>query len=83
MDRINKASRAIFVVRKAVSTAGNVNLNLAYSIFDKQIQPIMAVLYGAYHLLICAYLDNIPNNIPILDIKKSLKNLDYNVYERR
>ena len=40
MDRANKASRAIFIVRKAITTAGNVNVNLACNIFDKQIQPI-------------------------------------------
>ena len=42
VDRVNKASRAIFIVRKAITTAGNVNVNLGCNtcIFDKQIQAI-------------------------------------------
>ena len=82
VNRVNKASRAIFIVRKAITTVGNVNVKLACNIFDKQIQPIMIYgcpIWGLPHSNMCLYLDNIPNNIPVLDIKNSLQNLNYKI----
>ena len=82
VGRVNKASRAIFIVRKAITTAGNVNVYLACNIFDKQIQPIMIYgcpIWGLPCSNMCLYLDNIPNNIPVLDIKNSLQNLNYKI----
>ena len=43
-DRIEKAQKASFVIRQAISTSQNVSVNLALSLFDKQIEPIL--LYG-------------------------------------
>ena len=43
-DRIVKANRAAFMVRQALSVGSNVSVNLAGSIFDKKISPIL--LYG-------------------------------------
>ena len=43
-DRMNKAKRAIFMLKRALSTSHNVSVKLAMSIFDKQIAPIL--LYG-------------------------------------
>ena len=82
VNRVNKASRAIFIVRKAITTVGNVNVKLACNIFDKQIQPIMIYgcpIWGLPCSNMCLYLDNIPNNIPVLDIKNSLQNLNYKI----
>ena len=44
-DRIAKANRAIGMVRSALSSSKNVSVNLALSIFDKQIFPILS--YGS------------------------------------
>ena len=43
-DRINKANRAAFVLKKALSVGQNVSVKLAMTLFDKQISPIL--LYG-------------------------------------
>ncbi len=43
-DRVGKAQKASFVIRKAINTSHNVSVNLALSLLDKQIQPIL--LYG-------------------------------------
>ena len=43
-DRILKANRAIFLVRQALSAGSNVSIDLAESIFDKKVSPIL--LYG-------------------------------------
>ena len=69
---VYKASRAIFI------PAGNVNVNLAC----KQIQPIVTYgcpIWGLPCSNMCLYLDNIPYNIPVLDIKNSLQNLNYKI----
>ena len=44
LDRIMKSNRVYNLVLQAFRTAGNVNVSLAMSIFDKQIVPIL--LYG-------------------------------------
>ena len=43
-DRISKARKAIFLIKRALSTSCNVSPKLALSIFDKKIAPIL--LYG-------------------------------------
>ena len=65
-DRVSKASRAIYVLKQAISTVGNVNVKLALSIFDKQIQLIIS--YGCVNWALPSsskyiYLDNVPNDI--------------------
>ena len=44
-ERCKKAKRAMFMVSKALSTTGTVNIKMALSVFDKQIIPIL--LYGS------------------------------------
>ena len=44
-DRIDKAQKASFAIRQAISTSHNVSVDLAMSLFDKQIEPIL--LYGS------------------------------------
>jgi len=43
-DRIDKARKASFAIRQAISTSHNISVKLALSLFDKQIEPIL--LYG-------------------------------------
>ena len=43
-NRVNKANRAIYVLRQTLTSVGNANINPACSLFDKQIQPI--IMYG-------------------------------------
>lgn len=43
-DRIVKAKRAMFMLKKALNTSTNVSVKLATSLFDKSISPIL--LYG-------------------------------------
>ncbi len=40
-DLINKANRAAFVLKKALSVGQNVSVKLAMTLFDKQISPIL------------------------------------------
>ena len=74
-DRITKASKAIYVLKQALSTVGNVNVKLAMSIYDKQIQPI--INYGCANWALPSsstymYLDNIPNDVSTNAIKRNL-----------
>ncbi len=43
-DRIDKANRAIFMIRRAISSVQNVSIDLAMSMFDKRISPVL--LFG-------------------------------------
>ncbi len=43
-DRCEKSRRAMYLIRKALATTGNVSVKLALSLFDKVISPIL--LYG-------------------------------------
>ena len=43
-DRIQKANRALFLIKQAISTNHNVSVKLALSLFDKMIAPIL--FYG-------------------------------------
>ena len=43
--RINKASRAINMIKGALSACGNINVNVAISFYEKQILPILT--YGS------------------------------------
>ena len=43
-DRVKKANRAIFLVRRALSTGTNISVDLAMTLFDKSIDPILT--YG-------------------------------------
>ncbi len=43
-DRIDKANRAIFMIRRAISSVHNVSIDLAMSMFDKRISPVL--LFG-------------------------------------
>ncbi len=59
-DRIEKAQKASFAIRQAISTTSNVSIKLALNLFDRQIEPIL--LYGSP-------IWGIPNSSTIIHIK--------------
>ena len=64
-DRIDKANRVTNVIRKCMYTTGNVNVNLALTLFDKQVVPTL--LYGVAVWSVPQqtnniYVENIPGN---------------------
>ena len=44
-QRVTKACNAIFCIRKALATSGNVSIKLAMSLFNSKIEPILT--YGS------------------------------------
>ena len=44
-ERVLKAKKAIFTIRQALTTSGNVSVNLAMKLFDSKIEPILK--YGS------------------------------------
>ena len=61
-DRIEKANRAIHVLKQALFTTGNVSCKLALSIFDKQILTILSYgspIWGIPHTTNYIYIENI------------------------
>ncbi len=62
-DRINKTNRAAFVLHKALSVGQNVSVQLAMTLFEKQLSPIL--LYG------CS-LWGIPDRMNYLKIKSDI-----------
>jgi hypothetical protein len=64
-DRINKANRALFLIKQAITTNENVSIKLALSIFDKMVAPILLYGCAVWSLPICTnyvYIKNIDNN---------------------
>ncbi len=66
-DRINKANRAIFMIKRAISSTQNVSTDLALSMFDKRISPVL--LFGCpiwgvptYRFSIKICVDTIPDS---------------------
>ena len=70
-DRIKRASRAVNMLQGALSTCGNVNVNVAMSLFEKQMVPmlIMAVYFGVFQVAIIECILIIYQNLSILLIK--------------
>ena len=80
-DRVKKAKRAIFLVRKALSTGTNVSTDLAMTIFDKRIDPILTYGCPIWGSPICKNIVKLKfDNIPTDQIKhfvcEKLKLLD-------
>ena len=44
-DRVDKATKAMYAIRDAISHYKNISTSLANTLFDKQISPIL--LYGS------------------------------------
>ena len=59
-DRILKAKRAMYMLKKVLSTSVNVSVDLATQLFDKSISPVL--LYG------CSFW-GIPENKNIIEMK--------------
>lgn len=71
-ERIQKASRAINMLQGALSTTANVSVDIALSLFDKQIFPILtygSIYWGMNKTYNKLYINNVPNTI------KSIKQL--------
>ena len=80
-DRIAKASRAINMIQGALSTNGNVSVNIALSLFQKQVVPILtygSIYWGVSTCYDKIYLENIPEHVNSLkDINSFLKCNNY------
>ena len=81
-DRLLKANRAIYVLKQALSTTRNVNVKLARSLFNKQIELIIS--YGCVNwslpkASLYTHIRNIPNDLSINTIKDTLEtnNINY------
>ena len=77
-DRMAKASRAMYILRQALCTVKNVNTKLATSLFDKQILPMLSYgcsVWSLPHTNNYMYIDNVPNDVSISDIKSKLTSL--------
>ena len=77
-DRMAKASRAMYILRQALCTVKNVNTKLATSLFDKQILPILSYgcsVWSLPHTNNYMYIEKVPNDISISDIKSKLTSL--------
>jgi exonuclease III len=82
--RILKANRAAAMCRQALSTTGNVSVQLALTIFEKQIFPILSYgspIWGIPNITNTLYLDEISNNVIATQHAKDLvRNIcNYNV----
>ena len=65
-DRIKKTNRALYLVKAAISTTGNVSVNLALSLFDKHIAPILlygCCIWGMPDSSNFIYVNNVPDMI--------------------
>ena len=54
-QRVTKARNAIFSIRKALATSGNVSVKLAMSLFDSKIEPILtygSIIWGIESIII-------------------------------
>ena len=77
-DRVEKASRAVNMIQGALSTCGNVNVEVAISLFNKQIMPVLTYgsnIWGMTGNFTRFYVDGVPENlITINDVKKYVNN---------
>ena len=65
-DRIKKSNRAINMLRGALCTTSNVSVDIALSLFDKQIFPILSygsIFWGINNTYNKLYIDDIPKNV--------------------
>ena len=65
-DRIEKASRAINMIKAALSSNGNINVDIAMAIFQKQILPIItygSIMWGMSESFELAYIQDIPEKV--------------------
>ena len=73
-DRILKANRATYMLKRALSVQGNVSVSLATNLFDKLMAPIL--LYGCCVWALpkttrCIYVNNIPEqNNCLAEVRK-------------
>jgi len=76
-DRVKKAARAANLIQRAISSTGNVSVDIATSLFDKQILPILlygSIIWGISGTYDKLYLNNVPESITSLSsLKKFLK----------
>ena len=77
-DRVEKASRAVNMIQGALSTCGNVNVEVAISLFNKQIMPVLTYgsnIWGMPGNFTRFYVDGVPENLnTINDVKKYVNN---------
>ena len=85
-DRIERASRAVNMIQGALSTQGNINVNVALSLFNKQIIPILtygSTFWGASECYNKLYLNNIPENVTsLLSLQEKLETKSIIAFKR-
>ncbi len=82
-DRINKANGAIFMIKRAISSTQNVSIDLALSMFDKRISPVL--LFGCPIWGVPLHRFSIKlsvNTIPETDVKSWLVDVLHSISER-
>ena len=65
-DRTERASRAINMIKAALSSNGNINVDIAMAIFQKQILPIItygSIMWGMSESFELAYIEDIPEKV--------------------
>ena len=78
-ERITKASRAVNMLKGALSSTGNISVDVALSLFDKQILPILT--YGSTSWGISKpndklYISDIPENVTTVKALNEYLNCD-------
>jgi len=85
-DRIERTSRAINMLQGVLYSNGNINVNVALSIFDKQIIPILtygSTFWGMQDNYTKLYVKDIPEDINTLDgIRSELNNKSIIYFKR-
>jgi hypothetical protein len=79
-DRCLKSRRAMYALKKALSSTGNISPKLALSLFDKQISPILLYgcpVWGSPTPNNYVYLDNVPEDI---SPKEALRQVDASIH---
>ena len=69
-ERVQKASRAINMLQGAISTMGNVSVEIALTLFDKQILPILtygSTAWGIPNSFKSIYICHIPENVSSIE----------------
>ena len=85
-DRVEKASRAVNMIQGALSMCGNVNVDVAISLFNKQIIPVLTYgsnIWGMPGNYTRLYVDGVPEDISTLDdVKKYIKSSSIVAFKR-
>ena len=85
-DRIKKASRAMNMLQGALSTNGNINVDIAITLFEKQIIPILtygSIYWGMSDCFNKIYVSDIPENVSTLEnLKIKLNNTNILHFKR-